>query len=158
MLIDLADKHVWLAFGKDLLFSAAWDQSGQRVAYSSAKHWTDDSSLLVVTDIAKLTTLFRTTIDQKHIYDIAWAPNGKYLAVLVVKHTYSLNPFALLSTISGHPVGYKTYYLAIYDLTGKLIYPSGDTDMATFSAGWASGRGALLWVEKEESPPGGASQ
>lgn len=89
--------------------------------------------------------------DREPIFDTALSPNGLYVAVLTVTWRYSYNPFSLLFTISGHPVGYRTYYLRIYTLDGKLVYKSRDTDIGTFNAGRGSGWGAVVWINKNNT-------
>lgn len=90
-------------------------------------------------------------IDKELIFDTAWSPNGLYIAVLSVTWRYSYNPIYLLFTISGHPIIYRTYYLRIYSLDGKLAYKSGETDIGTFNAGRGSGWGSVVWTNKDNS-------
>jgi len=96
--------------------------------------------------------------DKEPIFDTALSPNGLYVAVLTVTWRYSYNPFSLLFTISGHPVGYRTYYLRIYTLDGKLAYKSRDTDIGTFNAGRGSGWGAVVWINKNNTSTTSASK
>jgi len=149
LLIDLIKKEVSFPFGNDLFYEYDWDKLGQRIAYSSSKKWPDAHSILVVKDVSKNATLFRLDLNKKSIVDIAWDPNSQYIAVLSAIFSYSYNPFALLITASGHPVGYRTYYLELYDINGNRIYQSKDKDIGTFSAGRGSGLGATVWLEKD---------
>jgi len=150
LLIDVLRKEVSFPFGDDLFYEYDWDRLGQRVAYSSSKKWPDAHSILVVKDVFKNATLFRLDLNKKSIVDIAWDPSSQYIAVLSAIFSYSYNPLALLFTIFGHPVGYRTYYLELYDITGTPIHQSKDKDIDTFSAGRGSGLGAMVWVDKED--------
>ncbi len=158
LLVDLSKHTVSFPFGRERLsIILEWDYSGKHIAYASSKDSWNDRELLVITDIVKNIELFRVDLDKEIIFDIAWAPTDNYLAVLSVKWKLSYNPFALLATASGHPAGYRTYYLRVYDITGKLIYRSRDEDIGgTFSAGPGSGLGGIVWCnvngKKNESP------
>jgi len=149
LLIDVIKKEVSFPFGNDLVYEYEWDKLGCRIAYSSAKKWPDAHSILVVKDICKNATLFRSDLSKRSILDIAWEPNSQYIAVLSQIFSYSYNPFALLITLGGHPVGYRTYYLDLYDIDGNRIYQSKDEDIGKFSAGRGSGSGAIVWLEKD---------
>lgn len=148
LLIDLIKKEVSFPFGNDLVYEYEWDKLGCRIAYSSAKKWPDAHSILVVKDICKNATLFRSDLSKRSIFDIAWESNGQYIAVLSQIFSYSYNPFALLITLGGHPVGYRTYYLDLYDIDGNRIYQSKDEDIGKFSAGRGSGLGAIVWLNR----------
>jgi len=149
LLIDVIKKEVSFPFGNDLFYDYDWDKLGQRIAYSSSKKWPDAHSILVVKDVCNNSTLFRLDLNKKSIVDITWDPGGQYIAVLSAIFSYSYNPFALLITVSGHPVGYRTYYLELYDINGNRIYQT--KDIGTFSAGRGSGLGAIVWVDKEDN-------
>jgi hypothetical protein len=143
-------KAISSVVGNDLFFEYDCDRLGQRIAYSSAKKQFEAHSILVVKDVSNNVTHFRIDLSKESIVDIAWDPSGRYIAVLSAVFSYSYNPLALLFTISGHPVGYRAYYLELYDINGNCIYQAKDKDIGTFSAGRGSGLGAIVWVDKED--------
>jgi hypothetical protein len=51
----------------------------------------------------------------------AWSPDSRMLAVIESTSESRVAPRAILSGCAGHPVHFQTYYLAIYDRTGKLV-------------------------------------
>jgi hypothetical protein len=65
------------------------------------------------------------TIDAEYsIRSLAWAPEGKYFAVLyaqeVTKQVFK-GPLDWLTSLVGHPISYYTFYLTIYRPDGMLL-------------------------------------
>jgi hypothetical protein len=150
LMIDVLKKEISFPFGKDLLYQCEWDERGSNIAYVSAKKSLGDHSILVVKDLSKRETLFSLDLNNESIMDITWDQTGQYIAILSVIYASSHNPVDLLITFSGHPVGYRTYYLELYDRKGSLLYRSKDTDIGRFSAGRGSGRGSIVWMHRED--------
>jgi hypothetical protein len=151
LLVDIKKKEVSFPFGSDWLGRSVheWDQSGQKIAYCASKSQVGKPSTLVVKDFSKGVTLFRLDLYPKAIVDITWAPDDQYVAILSLKSRLSYNPIKLLISISGHPIGYRTYYLDIYDMAGRLIYQSKDDDIGTFDTGGVGFLTAsIVWTDK----------
>ena len=125
-----------------------WDKCGQRIAYSAPRDEVGSRSILLIKDISKEATLLRLDLEPKSIIDVAWAPDGHYIAVLSVKASLSYNPIKLLFTLGGHPIGYRTYFVEIYDMTGTLVYRSNDDEIGTFDTGGVRILGAsIAWTD-----------
>ncbi len=65
------------------------------------------------------------TIDTKdNVESLAWAPGGKYFVVLhkqdVTEHVFK-GPIDWLASSVGHPIGYTTFYLTVYQLDGTPL-------------------------------------
>jgi hypothetical protein len=156
MLIDINNREVSFPFispiGSDWLGQSLfeWNRAGKRIAYSARKAQVGSHSILVVKDVSKNDPLSRVDMDLKSIVDTTWSPNDQYVAVLSVKASLSYNPIKLLYTLGGHPIGYRTYYVDIYDMAGTLMYQSKNDDIGTFDTG---GVGILatsiVWLEKD---------
>jgi hypothetical protein len=59
--------------------------------------------------------------DYNLVADIAWNPSSEYIAVLTYKSRIGLWPWELLPAAAGHPISHNTFFLSIYDMTGKEL-------------------------------------
>lgn len=52
---------------------------------------------------------------------LAWSPDSSLVAALSLTERGRISLMNTLSAISGHPVRYNTYYLTIYDISGRVV-------------------------------------
>lgn len=119
LLIDLRTKEISYPFCGDRLGNFEWSPDGRYIAYACEDSKRTSNRVLVVKDVTnKNKTIFRRDIG-RYIDDIAWEPEGQYIAVLNMSGRWGLMPWELLSLIAGHPVSYNTLYLEIFNLEGE---------------------------------------
>jgi WD40 repeat protein len=78
---------------------------------------------LAIVDL-KREKIIQTIETEYGIESLAWAPNGNYFAVLskrdVTEQVFK-GPLDWLASSVGHPIGYWTYFLTIYQPDGKSV-------------------------------------
>jgi hypothetical protein len=157
-LLDLNTQEVSFPFDLDDIENPVWNKDGRYVAYSApntvnvwdkkgryveSKKNRDDRypSILVIEDISTGKTLLRQNLE-KYVADITWAPDSSAVALLTYTERISLSPGELLAAATGHPYPIRSFFLEVYDLSGKLIYNE------KINSELKSSKGRLVWVNK----------
>ena len=76
--------------------------------------------------------------------DIAWSPDSSSVALLSYTGEIDLWPWGIMALWAGHPFFDSTFYLEIYDLSGKLIYNATVPGWYKMASGHTRGR--LVWL------------
>jgi hypothetical protein len=91
--------------------------------YKASSFLTSRSKQLAVVDL-KRQKIVRTVETEYYVQAVAWAPDSKYFAVLyeqdVTKQVFK-GPLDWLASLVGHPIGYWTFYLTIYQPDGTEL-------------------------------------
>lgn len=83
----------------------------------------------------------RVTLDGKELLRaLAWSPDSTRVAILKSTSRGKVSFYNFLSSLSGHPVPYDTYFLDIYDLDGKIVAQTKLIE--DVRAGW----GEITWT------------
>jgi hypothetical protein len=82
------------------------------------------------------------------VADIAWNPSSDHIAVLTSKSRIGLWPWELLAAAAGHPISHNTFFLSIYDMTGKELLNQKVVSNVV------NGRGSLVWTDEQITDPG----
>jgi hypothetical protein len=143
VLIDLNTKEISFPFGLDELENVVWDKEGQWIAYSTPDKGDSSQSILVIKDIGNKKTLLRKNLG-KYVADITWSPDSSMLTLLTYTGRIGLLPWELLALYAGHPFFNSTFYLEVYDLSGKPIYNKRLEGNYKKFSGHSKGR--LVWI------------
>jgi hypothetical protein len=92
--------------------------------YSPESELTSPPSRKIALIDLKRKAPIRTLEAEHEVRALAWAPSGKYFAVLlsqdVTKEKWK-GPLDLFARLVGHPISYYSLYAATYDLDGRLL-------------------------------------
>jgi hypothetical protein len=141
---DMLQKNPWLVGlikYSHSYFYPFFSSTGSYVAFLRDIDSDDGKKSLLVYELSTRKEI-ATITTRNRIEAVAWSSDSKYIAVLTETSRACMLPFELLLAFVGHPIPVTTFYLNVYDLSGRAIL----TDKLIVK-NVKGGSGSLFWAK-----------
>jgi len=142
LLIDLVNMSVFASFCNQNIDHIVWDRTGAYLAYAKSDSKDYSAKKVITAKNIKSNDVIMEKSLGRYVADIAWNPLSDHIAVLTCTVRMGYSPWEIVAAICGHPVWYRTFYLSIYDITGRELI--SQKVMGNF----ADGGGSLIWSDE----------
>lgn len=142
LLIDSKTKEVFFPFDHDRVETLVWDKSGRNIAYTALQDFSYQTNRFVIKNAVEGETILRKELAAiDGIADVAFSPDAKRVAVISYTKRPGFWPHEILLQSSGHGIFYHTYYLEIYDMSGRAVFKK------TLSGSYKNSAAHIVWIE-----------